>query len=97
MEQESKSGSVFISVVLPVLNEGKFIGPVLEALIGQEYPAYRYEILVVDGGSTDETRSIVSNMNKSSEHPTARESATALKLRKKRWSKSSKGRRGSLY
>jgi len=70
MHQEGKSGHMFISVVLPVLNEGRFIGPVLEALAGQEYPSYKFEILVVDGGSSDETVSVVGNMSRV--HPNIR-------------------------
>lgn len=64
MEQEGTVEPIFISVVLPVLNEGKYIGSVLEALSGQEYPADRYEILVVDGGSTDESLSVATNLSR---------------------------------
>ena len=48
-----------IAIIVPVRNEEKFIGGTLEALLGQEYPPARYEILVVDGRSTDRTREIV--------------------------------------
>jgi succinoglycan biosynthesis protein ExoA len=52
---------VFISIVIPVLNEGKHIGGVLEALLKQEYAPDKFEILVVDGGSIDETVSVATN------------------------------------
>lgn len=40
-----------ISVIIPVLNEAKFIGPLLESLYG----CAGVEIIVVDGGSVDAT------------------------------------------
>lgn len=48
-----------ISVVLPVRNEARSIGPLLDQLLQQTYPADRYEILVADGRSTDATRDVV--------------------------------------
>lgn len=48
-----------VSVVIPCYNEERFIGKVLENLAGQ-YAAARYEIIVVDGMSTDNTRALVS-------------------------------------
>ena len=48
-----------VSVIIPVLNEEKFIGSCLDSLLAQDYPLSRLEILVVDGGSTDATRSIL--------------------------------------
>jgi glycosyltransferase involved in cell wall biosynthesis len=49
----------FLSVVIPVRNEETHIASVLESLLIQNYPRDRYEILVVDGMSTDHTRQIV--------------------------------------
>jgi succinoglycan biosynthesis protein ExoA len=57
----------FVSVVLPVRNEGRFIRHTLEQLVSQDYPVARYEVLVADGQSTDETRAIVQRI--SSAHP----------------------------
>jgi len=48
-----------VSVVMPVKNEGAYIQRALESLIAQTYPSSKIEILVVDGGSTDATCSIV--------------------------------------
>jgi rSAM/selenodomain-associated transferase 2 len=45
-----------ISIVIPVLNESKTIGPCLTRLKNQIEP---HEIVVVDGGSRDQTRAIV--------------------------------------
>ena len=52
----------FISVVVPVRNEARFIGGTIDQLVGQDYPAERFEVLVVDGRSTDSTREIVAAM-----------------------------------
>ncbi len=58
---------VFLSVVAPVRNEGRFIAATLEALAGQEYPRQRFEIIVVDGGSEDGTREETARFGR--EHP----------------------------
>lgn len=50
----------FVSIIVPCRNEAKTIAHCLEALIGQEYPSDRYEILIVDGMSDDGTRKILS-------------------------------------
>jgi succinoglycan biosynthesis protein ExoA len=49
----------FISVIVPVRNEGAFIADTLQQLLEQRYPSTRFEVLVADGGSTDDTRTIV--------------------------------------
>jgi len=43
-----------ISVIVPSLNEEKYIEPTLKALRNQDYKG-EYEIIVVDGGSKDKT------------------------------------------
>ena len=45
-----------ISVIIPALNEEKYIGNVLDALRKQTFKDF--EIIVVDGNSTDRTREI---------------------------------------
>ncbi len=44
-----------VSCVIPTLNAGAILGLCLDAIRGQDYPQDRIEILVADGGSTDET------------------------------------------
>jgi glucose-1-phosphate thymidylyltransferase short form len=49
----------FVSVVMPVRNEARFIARSLGAVLAQDYPAERMEVIVADGLSTDGTRHIV--------------------------------------
>jgi succinoglycan biosynthesis protein ExoA len=49
----------FVSVLMPVRNEGSFIARSVGAVLAQDYPAFRMEVLVADGMSTDDTRAVV--------------------------------------
>jgi glycosyltransferase involved in cell wall biosynthesis len=49
----------FISIIIPVYNEERHIERTLETLLGQEYPAHAFEIIVVDGMSGDRTAALV--------------------------------------
>ena len=49
----------FVSLIIPALNEEKTIGDCLVSLFKMDYPPERWEILVVDNGSTDRTAEIV--------------------------------------
>jgi GT2 family glycosyltransferase len=69
----------FISVIVPVRNEGFFLHATLNQLLYQDYPARRYEVIVVDGESTDGTASLVRRLQ--AEHPNLR-----LLSNLKRWS-----------
>jgi succinoglycan biosynthesis protein ExoA len=60
----------FISVIVPVRNEEAFIGDTLEQLLNQRYDPERFEVLVADGGSTDDTRAVVAAMRR--EYPNLR-------------------------
>lgn len=52
-------GQPFITVIIPMRNEELFIGPCLESILSGDYPAESMEILVLDGESSDRSRSIV--------------------------------------
>jgi succinoglycan biosynthesis protein ExoA len=45
----------FVSVIMAVRNEEGYIGPCLQALAQQDYPRDRFEVIVLDGRSTDGT------------------------------------------
>jgi succinoglycan biosynthesis protein ExoA len=51
-----------ISFVVATLNEENTIESCLRSLLEQHYPADRIEVAVVDGGSTDRTREVVTRM-----------------------------------
>ena len=46
---------LFITVIMPVRNEAKFIERTLTQLVAQNYDPERFEIIVVDGQSSDDT------------------------------------------
>ncbi len=50
----------FVSVVIPAYNARKTMGECVEALKNQSYPHDRYEIVVVDDGSADDTADVAS-------------------------------------
>lgn len=49
----------YLSVILSVRNERKMLPGLIDQLLAQSYPPELYEILVVDGGSTDGTADLV--------------------------------------
>ena len=51
----------FISIVIAARNEADYIGLCLDSLKQQTYPSDRFEILVVDDDSTDNTSQIVAS------------------------------------
>lgn len=46
-----------ISIIVPTLNQGQFIEQTLASIAGQRWP--RLEVIVIDGGSTDDTREVI--------------------------------------
>lgn len=52
-----------ISIIVAVYNEEKFIRNCIESLLQQTYPG-ETEIIISDGGSTDDTCKIVREMQK---------------------------------
>lgn len=53
-----EEGTEFVSIIVPVRNEEKHFANCLEAIVEQDYPSHRFEVLVVDGLSTDRTPEI---------------------------------------
>lgn len=75
--------SCFVSVIVPIRNEERAILSTLEQLLEQDYDPARFEIIVVDGDSTDGTRSIVEQFVWSY-------SQVKLVRNRKRWSSSAR-------
>ncbi|MBF0140515.1 MAG: glycosyltransferase [Magnetococcales bacterium] len=57
-----------VSVVVICYNEEKNIATCLDALLRQTYPVFRHEIIVVDGGSTDQTAAITRSYTAAHSH-----------------------------
>lgn len=51
----------FLTVIVPVFNEGKYLLDCLASLAAQDYPPALWEVLIVDGGSDDDTAEIAAN------------------------------------
>ncbi len=54
----------FVSVVVPMYNEELYIKNCLLSLINQDYPKDCYEIIVINGNSTDNSKEIVTSLMK---------------------------------
>ncbi|MCE1226584.1 MAG: glycosyltransferase family 2 protein [Geobacteraceae bacterium] len=52
----------FLTIVMPVRNESRFIKDTIFQLLLQDYPVDRFEIIVADGMSDDTTRAIVTEI-----------------------------------
>ncbi len=52
----------YVTVIVPMRNEEGFAARCLQALSSQDYPRERYEVIVVDGNSTDGTAKEVREM-----------------------------------
>lgn len=58
MMAEGGESVPFVSVIVPMRNEERHIEGCLRSLLAQDYPPHRFEVLVVDGGSTDHSRAL---------------------------------------
>ncbi|MCA9200531.1 MAG: glycosyltransferase family 2 protein, partial [Planctomycetales bacterium] len=61
---------ILISVVIPVRNESQHIASTLQMLLNQDFDPGRYELLAVDGNSTDDTCALVRSL--AAQHPQIR-------------------------
>ena len=55
---------MFISIIVAVKNAEKYVRRCIDSLLNQSYPADKYEIIVVDGLSTDGTWAILQELKK---------------------------------
>jgi GT2 family glycosyltransferase len=62
--------SPIVSVVIPCLDEARFIGPCLESIVTNQFPSDRLDVIVVDGGSKDGTAEILATY--AARHPFVR-------------------------
>ncbi len=56
----------FFSIIVPAHNEEAELLPTLHALLAQDYPGERYEILIVENGSADATLEIAQSVARNS-------------------------------
>lgn len=59
MEHSVIHNSTSVAIIIPALNEEKFIARCLESVIKQTFPVEKMDIMVIDGGSHDRTCEIV--------------------------------------
>jgi glycosyltransferase involved in cell wall biosynthesis len=52
----------FVSVIVPTYNRARTLAVTLESLVAQSYDPKKYEILVVDNNSSDNTRQVVEKL-----------------------------------
>ena len=54
----------FISIIIAARNEEKNIGRCIQSIINQSYPPRKFEVIVTDDHSTDDTVAIINSFNK---------------------------------
>ena len=52
----------FVSVIVPMRDEERYIERCIRSLTAQDYPRDRFEVIVVDGGSEDGSRDVVESL-----------------------------------
>lgn len=62
MIDEKNNALPFVSALLVTYNESQYIERSLESLLLQDYPKDLYEIITIDGGSTDDTLALASQL-----------------------------------
>ncbi|MCW1300571.1 MAG: glycosyltransferase family 2 protein [Candidatus Parvarchaeota archaeon] len=54
---------MFLSVIIPTRNRAKYLAGALASITGQTYPQELFEVIVVDNGSTDNTKEVCQSFN----------------------------------
>jgi len=68
-KKEISGTPAFVSVIMPVHNEAGFIERSLKAVLEQNYPKQRMEVIIADGMSTDKTRALIEQLKEKTEVP----------------------------
>ncbi len=63
-KEKDYSFQPFVSIIVPAYNEETVIGERIKNLVELDYPKDKYEIIIVESGSTDNTYKIVKEMIK---------------------------------
>ena len=63
-EKVTENELPFVSIIIAARNEEKNIGECIQSLIKQTYPVNKYEVIVTDDHSTDNTVSIIKSFKK---------------------------------
>src|SRR5438270_1579972 len=66
MQAQKETEELAVSIIIPMRDEGKYIGRCLDSILAGEFPESQYEILVADGESQDDSREVV--LSKAAEH-----------------------------
>lgn len=64
MTDNTHKNPPYVSIVMPMSNEEDFIAKCLDSIMANDYPVDRYEVLIVDGMSNDDSRKIVGDYSK---------------------------------
>lgn len=54
----------FTTIAIITKNEEKYIAETINSVLNQDYPKNKYEILIIDGNSTDKTQDIIKKLKK---------------------------------
>ena len=61
--------SVIVSVIIPLFNEEKYVGKLIESLTKQTYPIENMEWIFIDGNSSDRTVALIENYISTGKYP----------------------------
>lgn len=62
VERDSAPRMETVTLIIPMLNEARYIRACLESIAAQTHPQEHLEVLVYDGGSTDESLEVVNEL-----------------------------------